>query len=185
MTGIIELAVFLGGVVSQGTSGLWIENLGFKAPFWFIFGCHVVSVTYAIFFVPESRHRSAEERGKLFSLDNFKSAWRVYSKAPGTRKRNLIILTFCTGILNVPVMGSNIVINLFTLHFPLCFSPEEVGYFSAFRNVIHGIGGVVTIKVFGMCLSDVNVVRIAMISYLGFLVFFGFSTTLLMVFLSK
>lgn len=63
MTGIIELAVFLGGVVSQGTSGLWIENLGFKAPFWFIFGCHVVSVTYAIFFVPESRHRSAEERG--------------------------------------------------------------------------------------------------------------------------
>lgn len=185
ITGIIELVVFLGGMVAQISSGLWIENLGFVAPYWFIFGCHMVSMFYAIFFVPESRRKCVEERGRLFSLDNFKSAWRVYSKAVGTKRRNLIVLTLSTGILAIPVMSTSGVVNLYTLHTPLCFSPEYVGYFSAFRNSIHGVGGVVTIKVFGMCFSDVNVVRIAMLSYLGFLVFFGFTNTLLMVFLSK
>lgn len=182
--GIIELVVFLGGMVAQISSGLWIEKLGFVAPYWFIFGCHMVSMFYAIFFVPESRRKCVEERGRLFSLDNFKSAWRVYSKAVGTKRRNLIVLTLSTGILAIPVMSTSGVVNLYTLHTPLCFSPEYVGYFSAFRNSIHGVGGVVTIKVFGMCFSDVNVVRIAMLSYLGFLVFFGFTNTLLMVFLS-
>lgn len=172
-------------MVAQLSSGLWIEKLGFIAPYWFIFSCHMVAVMYAIFFVPESRLKSSVNRGKLFSLDNFKASWRVYAKATGARRKNLIILTFCSGILSIAVMSTNSVVNLFTLHSPLCFSPEYVGYFSAFRQFMHGAGGVTAIKVFGMCLSDVNVARIAMLSYLGFLVLLGFSTTLLMVFLSK
>ena len=184
-TGIIELIVFLGGMVAQLTSGLWIENLGFIAPYWFIFACHMTAVLYAIFIVPESRLKSTAERGKLFSLDNFKSSWRVYNKSSRLKKRNLIILTACTGILSIAVMSTSSVVNLYTLHSPLCFSPDYVGYFSAFRQFMHGAGGVTAIKVFGMCLSDANVARIAMLSYLGFLVLLGFSSTLLMVFMSK
>jgi len=182
--GIIELIVFLGGMVAQVSSGLWIEKLGFIAPFWFVFGCHVVALIYSIFFVPESRLNSTAERGRLFSMENFKSPWRVYSKASGSRKRNLILLTIGTGIVSVGVMSTTSVVNLFVLNSPLCFSPEKVGYFSAFRQSMQGVGGVLTIKVFGMCLADVNVTRIAVLSYAGFLVLLGFSTTLLMVFMS-
>ena len=82
-------------------------------------------------------------------------------------------------------MSTNSVINLYTLHSPLCFTPEYVGYFSAFRQFMHGVGGVTAIKAFGMCLADINVARLALLSYLGFLVMLGFSETLLLVFLSK
>ena len=185
MTGIIELIVYLGGMVAQITSGLYIEKLGFIAPYWIIFGCHVVAILYAIFFVPESRAKSSDQTGRLFSMENFKSSWKVYFKASGNSKRNLVILTFSIGILDIAVMSINGVANLFTLHSPLCFSPEDVGYFLAFRQFMHGAGGVTAIKVFGMCLSDANVSRIAMLSYIGFLVWLGFSTSLLMVFISK
>lgn len=185
MTGIIELIVFLGGMVAQLTSGLYIEKLGFIAPYWIIFGCYVAAMIYAIFFVPESRTKSRNEAGRLFSLENFKSSWKVYFQASGARKRNLVILTFSAGILAIAVMGINGVVNLYTLHSPLCFSPEYVGYFLAFRQFMHGAGGVTAIKVFGMCLSDANVSRIAILSYIGFLVWLGFSKTLLMVFISK
>ncbi|KAL9982455.1 hypothetical protein ACROYT_G004499 [Oculina patagonica] len=179
--GIIELIVYLGGMVAQLTSGLYIEKLGFIAPYWIIFGCHVAAMLYAIFVVPESRTKPSET-GRLFSLDNFKSSWKVYFKASGPRKRNLVILTISTGILSIAVLSINGVISLYTLHSPLCFSPEFVGYFLAFRQFMHGAGGVTAIKAFGMCLSDANVSRIAILSYIGFLVWLGFSKTLLMVF---
>lgn len=185
LIGVIELIVFLGGMVAQLTSGLYIEKLGFIAPYWIIFGCHVAAILYAIFFVPESRAKSSVETGRLFSLENFKSSWRVYFEASGPRKRNLLVLTFCAGITAIDVMGISGVVNLYTLHSPLCFSPEYVGYFLAFRQFMHGAGGVTAIKVFGMCLSDVNICRIALLSYLGFLVWLGFSKTLLMVFIGK
>ncbi|CAH3125439.1 unnamed protein product [Porites lobata] len=181
---IMELVVFLGGMVAQLSSGLWIEKLGFTPPFWFILACHVTSLLYAIFIVPESRVKSTSERGKLFSLDNFKSSWRVYHEASGFTKRNLVILTASVGITDLAVMSTSSVMNLYTLHSPLCFTPEYVGYFSAFRQFMHGAGGVTAIKAFGMCLADVNVARIALLSYLGFLVMLGFSETLLLVFLS-
>ncbi|XP_068708806.1 proton-coupled folate transporter-like [Montipora foliosa] len=182
--GILEFLVLLGGMAAQLSSGFWIENLGFFAPYWFILGCELFAVIYAVFFVPESRCRSNEETGKLFSLDNFKSSWRVYAKAVGARKRNLILLTLCCGVVSLSVRGISGALSLFMLYSPLCFSPEYVGYLLAFWNSLQGVGGVVTIKAFGMCLSKVNIVRISFLSYLGFLVFFGFSTSLLMVFFS-
>lgn len=182
--GILEAIVFVGGMVAQLTSGFWIEKLGFTAPYWFIFGCEVFALIYAAVLVPESKCPSKEERGKLFSLDNLKSSWKVYKNAVGTKKRNLIILTFCCGITAIPIMSIRGVSSLFLLYSPLCFSPERVGYFSALQNSVYGVGGIVTIKAFGMCLSNVNVVRVSILSYIGFLVYFGFSRTLLMVFLS-
>lgn len=182
--GIIELIVFLGGMVAQLTSGLLIEKLGFITPYWIIFGCHMAAVLYAIFFVPESRAKSSENPGRLFSLQNLKSSWKVYGKATGSKKRNLVVLTFCNGVLAIAVMGINGVVNLYTLHSPLCFSPTLVGYFLAFRQFMHGVGGVTAIKVLGMCLPDAVVSRIAILSYTGFLIFLGFSTNEFMVFMA-
>ena len=185
ITGIIELIVFLGGMVAQLTSGLWIEKLGFITPYWIIFGCHMAAVLYAIFFVPESRAKSSENPGRLFSLQNLKSSWKVYGKATGSKKRNLVVLTFCNGVLAIAVMGINGVVNLYTLHSPLCFSPTLVGYFLAFRQFMHGVGGVTAIKVLGMCLPDAVVSRIAILSYTGFLIFLGFSANEFMVFMGE
>ena len=74
---VVECLVFFGGMRSQLTSGLWIENLGFVAPYWFIFVCLLSSVLYIIVFVPESRASSSTVDKKLimcklFSLSRIK-----------------------------------------------------------------------------------------------------------------
>ena len=177
--------MFFGGTVVQLVSGPWIERLGFIAPYWFIFGCLLSAIIYAVVFVPESRVRCTSKRKQLFSLDNFTSSFLVYKDAVGNIRRNLILLTVSTGVLSITITSLSGVINLFTLHSPLCFSPDFVGYFSGFRQFIHGAGAVTTIKLLGVFLSDANVSRIAIVSYLGFLVYLAFATTPLMVFTSE
>ena len=74
---------------------------------------------------------------------------------------------------------------LFLLHSPLCFSAEKVGYFSAFRYLINGIGAVLGIKLLGKCFSEINIARIGIISLASGLLVFGFSRKESLVFLCK
>lgn len=50
---------------------------------------------------------------------------------------------------------------------------------------MYGVGGVIVIKVFGMCFLDVNISCIVVMLYIGFLVWFGFFKIFFMVFISK
>ena len=186
----MEFLVFFGGMISQLTSGLWIENLGFVVPYWFIFACLLMSVLYIIFFVPESRASSSIVDKKiiickLFSLSSIKRVWYVYKYPRNGARRNLIIFTLCSGVIVLTNLGVGGVIVLFLLHSPLCFSAEKVGYLSAFRYFSHGIGAVLGIKVLGRCLNEVNIARAGIISLALSLLVFGFSKVEWLVFMGK
>ena len=187
---VMEFLVFFGGMISQLTSGLWIENLGFVAPYWFIFVCLLASVLYVIFFVPESRVSSStvDKKSvicKLFSLSSIKRVWYVYKYPRNGARRNLIIFTLCCGVVILTTLGVGGVTVLFLLHSPLCFSAEKVGYFSAFRYFSQGLGAVLGIKVLGRCINEVNIARFGIISLVLFLLVFGFSKVEWMVFLGE
>ena len=186
----MEFLVFFGGMISQLTSGLWIENLGFVVPYWFIFACLLMSVLYIIFFVPESRASSSTVDKKiiickLFSLSSIKRVWYVYKYPRNGARRNLIIFTLCSGVIVLTTLGVGGVIVLFLLHSPLCFSAEKVGYLSAFRYFSHGVGAVLGIKVLGRCLNEVNIARAGIISLALSLLVFGFSKVEWLVFMGK
>lgn len=183
---IMELLVFIGGMISQLTSGLWIEKFGFVAPYWFIFGCLLTSVFYVIFFVPESRPSTSKDGmiRRLFRLTSVKRVWYVYKFPRNGTRRNLIIFTLSTGVVVLTILGISGVTVLFLLHSPLCFSAEKVGYFSAFRYLINGIGAVLGIKLLGKCFSEINIARIGIISLASGLLVFGFSRKESLVFLS-
>ena len=181
----MELLVFMGGMVSQLTSGLWIDNLGFKAPYWFIFCCLVLSVLYVIFIVPESRPRTTQQRVSFFSLQGVKKVWHVMKDPRNGARRNLILLVVCCGLITLTTLGVGGVIVLFLLHSPLCFSPDMIGYFSATRFAMQGLGAVVGIKLFGRCVTELNITRIGMTSLLLCLVVFGFSKKTWNVFMGK
>ena len=183
----MELLVFIGGMISQLTSGLWIEKFGFVAPYWFIFGCLLASVFYVIFFVPESRPSTSKDGmiRRLFRLTSVKRVWYVYKFPRNGTRRNLIIFTLSTGLVVLTILGISGVTVLFLLHSPLCFSAEKVGYFSAFRYLINGIGAVLGIKLLGKCFSEINIARIGIISLASGLLVFGFSRKESLVFLCK
>jgi len=186
----MEFLVFFGGMISQLTSGLWIENLGFVAPYWFIFVCLLASVLYIICFVPESRTSSSTvgkklNIRKLFSLSSIKRVWYVYKCPRNGAGRNLIIFTLCSGVIVLTTLGVNGVVVLFLLHSPLCFSAGKVGYFSAFRYFSQGLGAVLGIKVLGRCINEVNIARVGIISLALSLLVFGFSKFEWLVFMGK
>ena len=183
---VIELLVFMGGMVSQLTSGLWIENLGFLPPYWFIFSCLLASVAYVVFFVPESKPVTERTSVRqLCSLTAVKRVWHIYKNPRNGARRNLVIFTLSSGIVVLTSLGVGGVIVLFLLHSPLCFSPEKVGYFSAFRFASLGIGAVLGIKILARWMTEVNIARVGIISQVAFLLVFGFSKTTWLVFLCK
>jgi len=184
---VMEFLVFTGGMVSQLTSGLWIENLGFIAPYWFSLACLLGSIFYVVFFVQESRASSTENQSirKLFSLTSIKRVWYVYKNPRNGARRNLIIFTLSSAVIVLTTLGVGGVIVLFLLHSPLCFSAEEVGYFSGFRFFVQGLGAVLGIKLLGRCVNEVNIVRAGIFSLAVALIVFGFSRTAWLVYMCK
>ena len=179
--------MFTGGMVSQLTSGLWIEHLGFIGPYWFILACLVSSVLYVIFFVPESRATSSEHKSicSLFSFASINRVWNVYKNPRNGARRNLIIFTFSSGVIVLTTLGIGGVMVLYVLHSPLCFSAEQVGYFSGYRFFLQGFGAVLGVKLLGMCLSEINIIRVGIFSLAVALMMFGFSKATWLVYLGK
>jgi hypothetical protein len=186
ISAIMELLTFLGGMVSQLTSGLWIEKFGFIAPYWFILGCLLFSVIYTVFFLPESRPQTdVAQKTKLGSFQSIKRIYAVYKTPREGGRRNLILLTLSSALMMLTNQGVTGVITLFLLHTPLCFSPEYVGYFSALRSLSIGLGAILGIKLFGKWLTELSITRIGIVTRAGSLVFTGLSTTKLMIFMGN
>lgn len=182
---IIQFVVFIGGVVSQLTSGAWLKNLGFIPPYWFIFACHVASALWVIFLVPESKQKVDKKKLRFFSFDSFKAVWSVYKNPRNGGRKNLIMLLISDGIINLGVMGISGVVALFVLRTPLCWGPATLGVFMAFRFFMQGFGGIVGIGLLKRFMSDINVTRVGMLTQSASLLFFAFSDRTWMVFLGK
>ena len=177
--------MFIGGVVSQLTSGPFLKNLGFIPPYWFIFACHVTSILCVVFLVPESKPKMDKQRLRFFSFDSFKAIWSVYSKPRNGGRKNLVMLLVSDGIVNLGIMGISGVVSLFVLRTPLCWGPATLGVFMAFRFFMQGFGGIVGIALLKRFMSDINVIRVGMLTQCASLAFFAFTDRTWMVFLGK
>lgn len=180
---VIQFVVFIGGVVSQLTSGPFLKNLGFIPPYWFIFACHVTSILCVVFLVPESKPKMDKKRLRFFSFDSFKAIWSVYSKPRNGGRKNLVLLLVSDGIVNLGIMGISGVVSLFVLRTPLCWGPATLGVFMAFRFFMQGFGGIVGIALLKRFMSDINVIRVGMLTQCASLAFFAFTDRTWMVFL--
>lgn len=169
--------------MSQVTSGAWLKNLGFIPPYWFIFACHVASLLWAAFMVPESKQESQKKKMRFFSFDSFRAIWSVYKKPRNGGRKNLIMLLISDGIITLGVMGISGVVALFVLRTPLCWGPGTLGVFMAFRFFMQGFGGIAGIGILKRFMSEINVTRVGMVSQCASLVFFAFSDRTWMVFL--
>ena len=184
---VVECSAFTGGMISQLTSGLWIDNVGFIAAYWFTFVLLLASILYVIFFVHESRASSCEHRSlcKLFSLTSVKRVWQVFKNPRNGARRNLILFALSSVVIITTYLGVGGVVVLFVLHSPLCFSAEEVGYYFALQNLLRGVGAVLGIKLLGKCLNEVNIARAGIFSQAVAIIVLGFSRTSWLVYMCK
>ncbi|EDO38916.1 predicted protein, partial [Nematostella vectensis] len=181
---IMEALVFTGGMVSQLTSGLWIDKLGFTGPYWFIFGCLVIAFFYTIFLVPETRFPDENtEKSRFFSCKTLKRIWKVYSTPRDGGRKNMLLLTLNDALTQVAIQGVGPVMTLYILHSPLCFSADDLGYFSAVRFLVMGFGAVFGLKFLVKWIDELSISRLGLLTTIGTYVLFGFSTTRAMVFI--
>ena len=179
------MLVFMGGVLSRLTSGLWIHTYGFIAPTWLILACHVASALWVIFLVPENPERVINVQNKFFDCKNLKTLVNVFRKKREGGRKSLLLLVFTGADINLTTQGLGGVTALFVMRSPLCFSPKLVGYFMAYRMFVSGLGGAVGVKLLRRFFSEMVTSGIAIVCQMGEMVLLAFATRTWLVFLGK
>ncbi|XP_078357699.1 proton-coupled folate transporter-like isoform X1 [Oculina patagonica] len=175
---IMQMLVFLGGVVSRLTSGLWIHTFGYIAPTWLILACHIAAALSVIFLVPENPERVTNEKHKFFDLKNLKTLVNVFrKKREGGTRKGLLLFVFTGAIITLTAQGLGGVTGLFVMRSPLCFSPKLVGYFLAYRMFITGVGGAIGVKLLRKFFSEMVTSGISIVSQVGEMVLLAFATS--------
>ena len=182
ITAILYLQIFLAGVISQLTSGLWIENVGFIPSAWFILSCFILAGVWTLFCVPEIPKRENATAVRFFSFESLKSFVNLFRKEREAGRRNLLLLLACAGVVYLVTIGAESVMTLYILKSPLCWSPTLVGYYFGFAMFVHGIGSVAGVEFFSRCFKELTIVRIGMVSLILASVLLAFSDRTWMVF---
>ena len=176
----------MGGVLSQLTSGLWIEKFGFIAPTWFVFTCFVTAGIWAMFLVPENQERGKNVKNKFFDTKNLKRLVNVFKQPrPNGARKCLLLLVIAGAILTLTVQGLGGVTSLFVMRSPLCFGPKLLGYYLAYRMFISGFGGAVGVKLFRTFFSEKITCAIAIVSQIVEMGVLAFATRMWMVFFGE
>ena len=184
-TAIMQMLVFMGGVVSQLTSGLWIHAFGFIPPTWLIFACLIASILSVIFLVPESRERVTNVDSRFFDPNSLKALVNVFRKKREGGRRNLLLLVSAGAVITLTTMGLGGVTALFVMRSPLCFNPKLVGYFLAYRMFVSGVGGPIGVKLLRKCFSEMVTSAISIVSQIGEMAMLAFATSTWLVFTGK
>ncbi|XP_032222642.1 proton-coupled folate transporter [Nematostella vectensis] len=182
---ILQGVFFISATLSQLTSGLWIDYLGFKITTWFLLSLLIIPLIYVIFFVEESRVGIRNRESCFFSLGNIKPVIQVFTKTRKIGRGNFLLIIACYGVVFLSTVGTFSVFALFVMRTPLCWGPGILGYFMAYKFSSFGIGAAVGLKAMKWCgVSDINLCRIALLGQAATLLTIGFADETWIVFLA-
>lgn len=183
---VVDMMIgMLAGIASIST-GYFLHAAGFNWPFFTSAIFQIVNLLYAIFILEETRVIDRSETlACCQALRNL--ACSIYSLfAGGSRQRKwvlvLLIVTFSS--LSFVNTGGLSIVTLYELNEPLCWTEILVGYGSAASTSIF-ITSFVGVFLFSLCLPNIAIVFIGMLSVAVNMLMTGFAKTTLMMFLGE
>lgn len=183
---VVDMMIgMLAGIASIST-GYFLHAAGFNWPFFTSAIFQIVNLLYAIFILEETRVIDRSETlACCQALRNL--ACSIYSLfAGGSRQRKwvlvLLIVTFSS--LSFVNTGGLSIVTLYELNEPLCWTEILVGYGSAASTSIF-ITSFVGVFLFSLCLPNIAIVFIGMLSVAVNMLMTGFAKTTLMMFLVR
>lgn len=182
---VLYMQIFLAGVISQLTSGLWIDNVGFIPSAWFILACFLLAGIWTLFCVPENRRTADNTPVRFFSTENIKCFFNFFRKQREAGRKNLLLLMVCSGLFFLVTVGVDGVMTLYILKSPLCWNATLVGYFFAFALFLRGFGSVAGVKFFRRCFRELTVARFGMVSLALSMIMLAFSNRTWLVYFGK
>lgn len=177
--------MFFAVIISQMTSGLWIENFGFETPMWFLWGSLLLIILYTIIFVKETIQPKKDEKVLFFSMESLKQNLRVITKRRPAERNNLLLIFIFFAFFVFTTFGEGAVLVLYLLRSPLCWIPSILGYWFACYSVVGGVGSIAGIGILKRYCSEINITRIGLVSKIAGTLLLAFSDKTWMVFLGK
>lgn len=181
----LEAMALLGGTIAQTTSGLWVENLGYAAPYWFLFACHLVALLCITFTLPESHQNLPVGDKSCYCCKDARSLAGVIINTRYDHGRiKLLCWLIVSAFVLLPVGVLNQLVILFAKDIPLCWRADLIGYFLGCLFFGRAVGAVVCMKFLKwLKWEDFSILQLGVVFLMGLLVMIGLSTTTLDMFL--
>ena len=183
----LEAMALLGGTIAQATSGLWIEHLGYAAPYWFIFACQLSTFLYITFSLPESHHDLPNSDITCYSCKDLQLLAGVVLKKRFVNGRlKVLLLLLTTALVLLPVGVVNQLVILYAKDFPLCWRADFIGYFLGTLFFGRAVGAVLGMKFLKwLNWRDYSITQLGCVFLMALLVMIGLSTSTLAMFLGS
>ena len=181
---VIELVLGIGTAVPSVVTGYILQNSkSFQVPM-IISGGILIATFLLVLTLPETfpKHMRAK-RNYSSKMENLKDSVDLYiSKKNSGRRWMYIIILIVFALTTYDLFGRIAVEGLYLLNYPFCWDPQRLGLFGAARSGAQQLLGMMTVKLFHLCVDDEMIAIIGCFSYAASFVMEAFATTDAMVF---
>ncbi|NXU83339.1 PCFT protein, partial [Xiphorhynchus elegans] len=172
---ILEACLGTAGMLASIGGGQWRKAQGYINPFWLAFASSLAATLYAAFCLRESVKQRRPAR--LFTLSHYKAVYRLYTapEHPSSRWK-LALYSLAFFLIVTAHFGAKDLYVLYELGFPLCWTPDLIGYGSAASYLAY-LSSLAGLRLLQLCLEDTWVAEIGLISNIAGLVVISLATT--------
>ncbi|NXC34922.1 PCFT protein, partial [Campylorhamphus procurvoides] len=172
---ILEACLGTAGMLASIGGGQWRKAQGYINPFWLAFASSLAATLYAAFCLRESVKQRRPAR--LFTLSHYKAVYRLYMapEHPSSRWK-LALYSLAFFLIVTAHFGAKDLYVLYELGFPLCWTPDLIGYGSAASYLAY-LSSLAGLRLLQLCLEDTWVAEIGLISNIAGLVVISLAAT--------
>ncbi|XP_072182266.1 proton-coupled folate transporter-like [Diadema setosum] len=163
--------------------GYWVYFYGFRPPFWFIFATILAALFYIIFVLDES-HQESSEKTSLCSAKQFDDVVALFANADSDKRTHMVSYLVVLGVHMMLLHSAYLLVLLYVLSYPLCWTSIAIGIFVACSLLIGSIGTLVGGRLFESYTDDLTISQVGIWSSLTALTFIAFSHTKVALFVS-
>ena len=179
---IVLLFINIASAIATIGTGYLVTAIGLLYPTLIVLGINILNLLYVCVSLPETV--IPDKNAKFFSLKHVLHPLHlVFNSGDVICKRSIILLSlvifFLTGL---PILSDPNITILFLQNSPLCFTVVMATIFSAVKNLLPSVCGLVVTMLFQRRLGDVGLVALACVSQISASVLMAFSTNAYMVF---
>ncbi|BFZ07450.1 hypothetical protein BsWGS_10489 [Bradybaena similaris] len=181
---VIEGLILVFGALTQVAVGYLIERTGFFIPVLMCDCILVIPLLAIIFLLPETLPQKGAFSWNI--LSHVKKTFGFYfSKVGGNRRRLKFIAGLGAYFTVIFTLTGKVTIEIFyVLTRPICWTSVDIGIFNSVRMIVMSVAGVIMLR---LCRGRISLELtgvICGISSIGGFVFFGFTDSTLLVYLS-
>lgn len=183
---VVDMMIGLLAGVASISTGYFLHASGFNWPFFTSALFQVVNLLYAIFILEETRViDKSETMACCRALKKLAcSIYNLFAEGSRGKKWVLLLLIVIFSSLSFVNTGGLSIITLYELNKPLCWSEILIGYGSAVSTSIF-ITSFVGLYLFSLCLPNIAIVFIGLLSIVISTLMTAFAKTTLMMFLGE